>query len=118
MKFFKITHLNSGKILSQQTKCADDFLLRLKGLMFSRKMAGFDGLILEPCSSIHTFFMKFTIDAIFINKENTVVAIYRNMKPWKLTPLIFKARKVLELAGGSTPSFVKEGDKLGIECIN
>jgi len=118
MKICKITHLSSGQILAHKCKYADSILKRFKGLMFSKKFQDSDGLILRPCNSIHTFFMNFPIDAIFIGKQDDIVAVYRNVRPWRLTPVYFSAKMVLELPSGATPDFAKKGDKLDIKCTN
>jgi uncharacterized membrane protein (UPF0127 family) len=61
---------------------------------------------------IHTFFMKFPIDAIFLNHKFRVVRIIENMKPWRLSPWVFSADSVLELKGGILCGTVKLGDTL------
>ena len=88
---------------------------RILGLMFKKSLPKNRGLLLIPCNSIHTFFMRFPIDVIFLNKHNTIVGIYRNLKPWRITKIFFTAKKVLELPANSIPADVILEEKLILE---
>ncbi|MBF0359812.1 MAG: DUF192 domain-containing protein [Oligoflexia bacterium] len=57
----------------------------------------FDGLLIESCTSIHTCFMQFNIDVLFLDKNNTIIKIIKNMSPWRISWFYFRARRVLEL---------------------
>lgn len=104
-----------GKILISNVQVANTIFERLIGLMFF-KMPKEEGLLLEPCNSIHTFFMRYPLDVVFISKKNEAIKIVRNLKPWRVTWIYFKASKTLELPAGKLPLTVKEGDVL--EVIN
>lgn len=99
-------------VIANHVKVASTTIDRMIGLMFKEKMMGFDALLIEPCNSIHTFFMCYPIDVIFLNKNYEVVKIIRNMKPWRLSAIYFRATKVLELQAGTLPENVSKGDKL------
>lgn len=105
-------------LISQQLKIAESFFERLIGLMFKEKMEGFDGLLIKQCRSIHTFFMKYPLDIVFMNNEMKVKKIIRNMKPWRMTFIYFTSTQVLELQAGTLPVTVQEGDKLEVLCTN
>lgn len=104
--------------IARKAKAAESFVDRSVGLMFSESLGEKDALIIHPCRSIHTFFMKYSIDVIFLNKANKVVKVLRNIKPWRVTPIYFNANKVVELEGGSLPESIEPGVKLEIECIS
>ena len=93
---------------------ADSFFKKLKGLMFSDRMDGFDGMVFYGTNAIHTCFMNYKIDVVFFNRKNEIIKIYRGLKPWRHTQIVFKASRVLELANGQLPLEVKEGDHLDI----
>ncbi len=93
---------------------AKSFFQKLKGLMFSEKMDGFDGMLFYGTNAIHTCFMNYKIDIVFMNKNNIVKKIYRGMKPWRHTRMVFSASRALELADGQMPMDVREGDELVI----
>lgn len=75
---------------------ARGFFARAKGLI-GRDHAPADGLLIPHCNAIHTCFMRFSIDAVFLDRENRPVKTVRNIRPWRL--LVwggFRASKVLE----------------------
>ena len=72
---------------------------RMRGLLGRRSLAGGEGLLLRPTSSIHTWFMRFPIDAVFLAEDGTVVRIAEDLRPWRAAGHR-GARAVLELASG------------------
>lgn len=110
----KITHLKTKKVLGENIKEASSFYARLKGLMFIDQMQDMDGLMLDPCRSIHNCFVRFPIDVIFINKKNEVVKVIKNFKPWRFSWIYFNAQKTLELPAGTLGDDINPGDKLEI----
>lgn len=112
----KIKH--NGNVIAENILIASDPASQLVGLMFRESPPqNSNGLLLDPCRSIHTCFMKYDLDIIFLNKKNKVVKVIRNMKPWRMTWIYFTAKKTLELRGGKFPMTVKEGDILEIEHV-
>ncbi len=105
-------------IVAENLKIANTFYLRLMGLMFSNSMENFDALLLTPGNSIHTFFMKYKIDVVFLNRDMKIIKIIREMSPWRMTRVYFKASQCLEFYGGAFPLGIKEGDSLEVVCIN
>lgn len=101
-----------GIILSEKIKIYDSLFMRVKGLMFRKSLEDNSGIIIVPCNSIHTFFMRFNIDVIFLDSENKIVKIVRNLRPWRMTRMYLKAKKVIELNGGELPENIKEGEKV------
>ena len=73
-----------------------------------------EGLWIVPCPMIHTFFMRFAIDVLFLSRDLTVVRVMEGLKPWRLSPWVLRAHSVLELAGGSLKGSVRVGDQLEI----
>ena len=110
----KIKHIKSGKYLGSEIKEAKSFGDRTMGLMFKTTMDGFDGLILSPCPSIHTFFMRFNIDVVFTDKNFSIVKIIRNMKPWRMSGMYLKAFYGIELPSGRLDQSIIEGDQLEV----
>lgn len=78
---------------------ADNFFKRAKGLIGRDSLPEDVGLLIPKCNAIHTFFMRFPIDATFMDREGNVVRRVRNIKPWR--PFIWggwRAYQVLETA--------------------
>ena len=86
---------------------------RLKGLLGRSSLAESEGIWLKPCNSIHMFFMRFAIDAVFLDKEQRVLRIYHGIKPWRVSAIVGAAKSVLELPSGTCQKLaVNAGDRL------
>src|SRR5262245_42671773 len=86
---------------------------RLKGLLGRKNLPSGHGLWIDSCNSIHTFFMHFPIDVVFLNREGKVLRTYENLKPYRITRMVWGASSVLELPAGTLKSsHVKKGDLL------
>ena len=82
-----------------RVKVARNFRDRARGLIGRPEPATGEGMLIERCNAIHTFFMRYPIDATFLDRENRVVKTVCSIRPW--TPLVwggFRAAKVLETA--------------------
>ena len=110
-------YINENKVLSR-VRVADSFLSRLQGLMFKKEMKDIDGMLIESCKSIHTCFMRFSIDVFFMNKKNEVVKIIRDLKPWRFSRFYMKAARVLETMPNADNGTLKEGDTLELRCLS
>ncbi len=73
---------------------------RMKGLLGRDGLGDDEGLYITPCTSIHSFFMRFVFDAAFLDKQNRVLHCIHRMKPWRLSKLVPSAAGVLELPAG------------------
>lgn len=110
----RVFHKESGYQLAERVFHASTFFQRLKGLMFEKSFGDKDGVMLDPCNSIHNFFVKFPIDVIFLDKKNRIVKIIRGFKPWRISFIYLRSKKVLELPLGTIPMYVKEGDSVEV----
>lgn len=108
----------NNNCISEKILVADNMISRIVGLMFrSTPPQNAEGLLLDPCNSIHTCFMRYPIDVVFLNKNNKVIKVIRDLRPWRMTWIYFKASKTLELPAGKLPLEVKEGDVLEVEVV-
>jgi hypothetical protein len=85
-----------------KTRVARTFAERAKGLIGTKDLAADEGMLIEKCNAIHTFFMSFPIDAVFLDASDRVMKVVRGIKPWR--PLVWggwRAKKVLELKSPS-----------------
>lgn len=71
----------------------------MKGLLGRAALAPHEGILIRPCGSIHTFFMRFALDAVFLARDGTILKIVPELKPWRMAGGR-GARVVLELAAG------------------
>jgi uncharacterized protein len=108
----------SDFVLSSNVKEAKNFVDRAIGLMFKPPMIKYDSLLIRPCRSIHTCFMLYSLDIVFLDDNFKIVKIIRNIKPWRMSLLYWRASQALELKAGSVDPMIKEGDQLEVVCIN
>jgi uncharacterized protein len=76
---------------------ADNFFTRLKGLLGKKELPEGQCMLISPCKSVHTFFMKFPIDVVFIDKGFKVVKVIKNMVPGRTSPYVKEAWAVIEM---------------------
>lgn len=110
----KITIRHNEKILSDNYLLANNPWTRLVGYMFKDEPKDYDGIFFIPGRSIHTFFMRFPIDVVFVSNKGKVIRIIRDLKPWRMTSIYFKAHNVLEVPAGKLPLDIKEGQVLEV----
>lgn len=111
----KVYNSTQNNLIADDVKVAKNFFTRTFGLIPKNALKSGEGLVIKPCCSIHTFFMKFTIDVIFVNKKNEVIALYENVKPWRILPIHFSSHYVIELSAGEiTSKCLKKGDLITI----
>ncbi|MBI5200489.1 MAG: DUF192 domain-containing protein [Elusimicrobia bacterium] len=103
-----------GSTVATKVERADTLISRAVGLLGRGSMEQGAGLWLDPCVSVHMFFMRFPIDVVFLDREGKVVRVFEDLKPWRMTPYVNGARSALELAGGSLRGSVETGDILEI----
>jgi uncharacterized membrane protein (UPF0127 family) len=101
-----------GGIACERCRIADRPLSRMRGLLGRRRLESGEGLLLRPAPSVHTFFMRFPIDAVFLDREGTVVKVRANVRPWRLAGCR-GAHATLELpAGEAELRAIRESDRL------
>jgi uncharacterized protein len=88
-----------GSVVCEQCVVADRMLPRMKGLLGKRELVAGEGLLIQPAPSIHTFFMRFPIDAVFLDRELRVVSVRESLRTWRFAGQR-GARAVLELPAG------------------
>jgi uncharacterized protein len=101
-----------GRVLCERCTVADRPHTRLRGLLGRPGLLPGEGLLLRPSPSIHTWFMRFPIDAVFVDADGTVVRIAGDLRPWRAAGRR-GARAVLELPAGECERHgLKPGDRL------
>lgn len=100
----------NNKLIADQVAIADDFLHRFIGLMGKNNIRKGEGLLLRKCSSIHCFFMKFPIDAVYLTEDMRILWT-ETVFPWKFGCMIKGVKNTLELEKGAAKSLMI-GDQL------
>jgi uncharacterized membrane protein (UPF0127 family) len=94
-------HADSGAVVAERVEVAKSLWARARGLLGRTGLEPSSGILLDPCSSIHMFFMQFPIDAVFLDRAGRVVRVLPHLRPWRMSPIVFGARRVLELPAGA-----------------
>jgi uncharacterized membrane protein (UPF0127 family) len=107
-----------GGAVCERCFVADSPLSRLRGLLGRRELASDEGLLLTPESSIHTFFMRFPIDVLFLGPDLSVLAVRERVRPWR-TAGHRGSRFVLELPAGAAESReIRPGERLALADVS
>lgn len=113
----RVTNVTRGTLLGERVAEARTFLARLRGLMFRETLAAGEGLVIGPCTGIHMFFMTFAIDAVFLDADGVVVAVYGDLQPWTVSSIHGAAHCVVELpAGVAAATGTVVGDHVVLEA--
>ena len=116
LRSFSVRNADKGTTLVARGKLASSFVSRFFGLMGRRGVEEGGGLLITSSSSIHSFFMRFRFDAIFIDREGRVVKIVPAMRQWWVAFGGRGAKDVLELpAGVAERTRTERGDQLTFE---
>jgi hypothetical protein len=104
-------------VICERCVIADTPLSRLRGLLGRDELAPDEGLLLTPESSVHTWFMRFPIDLVFLEADLTVLAVRESVRPWR-TAGHRGSRSVLELPAGTCEQRgLRPGDRLALENL-
>jgi uncharacterized membrane protein (UPF0127 family) len=105
-------HRADGAVVVERCLVADSPFARMRGLLGRRELPSGEGVLLRPAASIHTFFMRFPIDAVFLGADGEVLRIAPSVRPWR-TAAKRGARAVLEVAAGECERRgIRPGDRL------
>lgn len=111
----KICNQTSNQIICQNASIANTVLSRMIGLLLKKSFQNTDGLLLMPCSQIHSIGMKFNFDAVYLDKDYKIIATYNNVEKNRILPYNNLVKSVLELPEGAIQANKLEiGDVLKI----
>jgi uncharacterized protein len=112
MKAVRALNVSKGTEVAARVRTALSLMDRTIGLLGTDRLPDGEGLWLKPCRSVHTFFMRYPIDVLFIDQEGTVLRC-GTLPPWRLSAWIRRAEGVLELpAGTAQRSRTVVGDRI------
>jgi uncharacterized membrane protein (UPF0127 family) len=111
----RVINERSGRTLGDAIREARALPARVRGLLGKRGLEPGSGLWIEPCPSIHMFFMRFAIDAVFTDHDRRVVRVVSDLRPWRIALGGSGAHAVLELPVGTIErSDTRPGDQLSV----
>ena len=111
----KLLGADNKTVLLSDLKLADQYFARLKGLLGTRSLGEDQGLWISRCNSIHTFFMNYAIDCVFLDSKFQVQSIVENVRPGRVVWPQRGAKSVVEMPANRARALnIKEGDQLHV----
>ena len=112
----RLLNRRNGAVVAERIERATRTWERMRGLLGRRELREGDALAIEPCTSIHTFFMGFAIDAAFLDRNGKVIRAIPDLRPFRATRVYPSATQVVELPAGTLArTDTREGDSLSFE---
>ena len=109
----RIDNVTRATTVADRVRVASSSVDRSVGLLRTPEVMPGEGLWIERSPSIHMFFMRYAIDAVFVSKAGRVTKVVANLKPWRIVWWARGARDCLELrAGAAAESGTQVGDEL------
>jgi uncharacterized membrane protein (UPF0127 family) len=116
LRTFTVRNTDRGTVLATRATLADSYVARLFGLMGRKGVAEGGGLLLTKSASIHSFFMRFRFDAVFLDKQGRVTKVVPSMRQWWIAFGGHGAKDVIELpAGAAASTQTQSGDQIVFE---
>jgi uncharacterized membrane protein (UPF0127 family) len=110
-----VVRAGDGAVICERCAIADTAWSRMRGLLGRRGLASDEGMLLRPTPSVMTFFMRFPIDVVFLDRDGVVLAVRPEVRPWRAVSCR-RARSTLELrAGEAAARGLRSGDVLSVQ---
>jgi len=113
---YQLINPDTAEVLVPRLQLAATFWTRFRGLQFRRELPPDEGLLIAPCRSVHTHWMRFAIDVMMIDAEGTVLQVRHAVRPWRACAGPRQTRAVLELPAET--AVLREGDRVLIVAPN
>jgi len=113
---FQLVNKSTGKNVVACLTIASTFWQRFVGWQFRGRPDSDDGLLIVPCNSVHTCFVRFPIDILFLDRVGVVLDVRRNLRPWRLALGPRDTHAVVEILPGT--SGVQPGDMLRLTAVS
>jgi uncharacterized membrane protein (UPF0127 family) len=111
----RLVNAETGAVLATELEPAFDSTARRRGLLGRDRLAKNAAILIAPCNSVHTFFMRFTIDVVFAAKDGRVLKVCRGLRPSRIAGSLGAFTAIeFDATAGATAN-VKPGDRLAIE---
>lgn len=102
-------HAAGNEDLLLDVNKTESALERMRGLLLRPPLKAHQGLLITPCNSVHTFFMQYPLDLVYIDKTLQIIKIVHDIRPWRMS-MAPAAWGVLELLGGSAQTYKLQPD--------
>jgi len=114
----RVSNLTRNTLLATCMEVADSASTRNKGLLGRERLAPGEGLWIRSCEVVHTFWMRFPIDLVYLDRKKRIRKLSSDVRPWRLSGCLW-AHSVLELPPGTIRSTqTQNGDRLEFSNAN
>jgi uncharacterized protein len=114
LKWLQVRNVTRDTVLGEKVEVAGSGESRRKGLLGRDGLAEGEGLWIVPCESVHTFFMRFAIDLVYLDRQHRVRKVRSAVGPWRMSACL-SAHSILELPAGVVHSTgTQKGDQLNL----
>lgn len=114
-QLYRLINVSRGQILADRSEKVADPIRRGIGLIGRKALPDGGGLIIQPCNSVVSFFMRFPIDVIFVDDRGSVLYLLPDMVPWRTSKIVRGSKLAIELpAGTAARSGTQMGDVIQI----
>ena len=110
----QLVDAETGEVIVAKLEVADTFWRRFWGLQFRRPLGPDEGLLLTPCRSIHTHWMRFSIDAALLDEGGYVLAVYASVPPWRIVGRVKDTRSIVESISGTLAHRIVVGTRVKV----
>ena len=110
----QVRNLTRDTTRAERAVHANRLWTRARGLLGHPPLQAGEGMVIEPCNSVHTFFMGYALDVVFAGKDQQVLAV-EQLAPWRLSRVVWSARYAIELPAGAAGD-TAVGDQLALEA--
>jgi|SRR6266700_3614330 len=118
MQYLTVRNATRHVELGRKVRFAASLIDRAIGLLLTPDLRAGEGMYLSPCKSVHTFFMRYPIDVLFLDSEGTVLKQH-TLRPWRISGWQAQCRGVLELMDGTlSRTGTQVGDRIEFEGLN
>ena len=119
MKIAQAWNVSRDSLLGDQIRVANTHWTRLRGMLGRPEPQPGEGLLLDPCQSVHMYWMSYALDVAFLAEDGTVVAVYSELQPSRLSGRHKDAVRALELrAGMLEQSGTQVGDRIELKPVD
>ena len=96
-----IVNITRGTLIAGRVNVATSFWRRSRGLIGRRSLSVGDALILRPCIAVHALFVSIPLDVLHLDKNGRVLRVLPFFQPWRIGPIVWRSRTVIELPAGT-----------------
>jgi hypothetical protein len=116
--YLQVSNLTRKTVLASRMEVADSGAKRNKGLLGRESLSPGEGLWIIPCEAVHTFWMQFPIDLVYLDSKKRIRKLRSDVRPWRLSACL-SAHSVLELPSGTIQNTRTEaGDMLEFSTVS